>query len=103
MAYRTPSGMARIVSPLLSKTGHVTSVDSTNSLIVSDTAENMTRIDKIIAQFDVSRRVETVTEIFEVHYGNPVEIVEILKKLINGRPENGAIIEQDKEPVVLIP
>jgi len=97
------SHMARIVNPLLSKTGHVNTDEKTNSLIVSDTAENMTRIAKIIAQFDVSKSDQIVTEIFEIRNGDPVEIVEILKKLINGRPEDGAIIEQGKEPIVLIP
>ncbi|MBC8471711.1 MAG: M48 family metalloprotease [Planctomycetes bacterium] len=54
---------------------------------------------------------ETITEIFEIHYGDPVEIVEILKKLINGRhdttsvikPDTASVIESSNGPILLIP
>ncbi len=95
--------MVQIVKPLLTNTGHLSTDERTNSLIVSDTAENMKRIELIIKEYDVSKPDETITEIFEIRNGDPVEIVELLKKLINGRPDNGSIIEQGKQPIVLVP
>ena len=103
LKHYSPSQMAQILKPLLSHTGHISTYERTNSLLVIDTAESLLRIQKIIAAFDVSETKPTVTEIFEIRYGDPAEIVGLLKKLINGRPDNGAIIEQGKEPIVLIP
>ncbi|MBN1806320.1 MAG: M48 family metalloprotease [Sedimentisphaerales bacterium] len=50
---------------------------------------------------DVSKTTQAITEIFEIRNGEPVEIVELLKKLIDGPA--GAVIEKGKEPIVLIP
>ncbi|MCP4611928.1 MAG: M48 family metalloprotease [Planctomycetes bacterium] len=103
LKHHDTSQMARIVSPLLTKTGHVTTDKSTNSLIISDMAENQKRIEKIIAQYDVPKPDETITEIFEIRNGDPVEIVELLKKLINGRPDTTSVIESSNGPILLIP
>ncbi|MBA7479039.1 Type 3 secretion system secretin [subsurface metagenome] len=103
LKYRSPSQMAQILRPLLTKTGHVSADESTRILLLIDTPENLKRIEKIIAAFDVSKAKPTVTEIFKIRYGDPVEIVELLKKLINGPPGFGSIIEPGKEPIVLVP
>ncbi len=103
LKYYSPSQMGRIIMPLVAEFGHVSADEDTGSLLIIDTAKSLMRIQKIIEQYDVPKVDETVTEIFEIRHGDPVEIVELLKKLINGRPENGAIIETGKEPIVLIP
>jgi type II secretory pathway component GspD/PulD (secretin)/beta-lactamase regulating signal transducer with metallopeptidase domain len=111
LKHHDTSQIARILSPLISKTGHVSKDERTNSLIVSDTAENLTRIEKIIAQYDIPKPNVAVTEIFEIRNGDPVEIVEILKKLINGRhdttsvikPDTASVIESSNGPILLIP
>ncbi len=107
----SPSQMAQIVRPVLTKTGQTIPEERTNSLLVIDTAENLKRIEKIIEQYDVSRADKTVTEIFEIRNGDPVEIVEVLKKLINGRPDTpsvikpdtASVIESSNGPILLIP
>jgi general secretion pathway protein D len=42
------------------------------------------RIEMIIAEFDVPEAEQTVTEIFEIRYGDPSEIVQLLRMLITG-------------------
>ncbi|MDT8303018.1 MAG: M56 family metallopeptidase [Sedimentisphaerales bacterium] len=54
---------------------------------------------------------QTVTEIFEIRHSDPVEIVEVLKKLINGRPDTASVIKPDTAsfiesnngPILLVP
>jgi len=80
----SPSQMSQIVGPLLSETGYVSADETTGNLVVMDTVETLMRIEMIIAQFDVPEAEQTVTEIFEVHNGDPSEIVQLLRMLISG-------------------
>jgi type II secretory pathway component GspD/PulD (secretin) len=80
----SPSQMSQIVGPLISETGYVSADESTGNLLVLDTVENLMRIEMIIAEFDVPEAEQTVTEIFEIRYGDPSEIVQLLRMLITG-------------------
>ncbi|MFB0555738.1 MAG: secretin N-terminal domain-containing protein [Phycisphaerae bacterium] len=80
----SPSQMSQIVGPLISETGYVSADETTGNLVVIDTVENLMRIEMIIAQFDVPEAEQTVTEIFEIHYSDPSEIVQLLRMLITG-------------------
>ena len=107
----SPSQMGQIILPLVGEYGHISADESTGTLLVIDTVKSLMRIEFIIAQFDVPKADKTVTEIFEIRNGDPVEIVEILKKLINGRsdtasvikPDTASIIESSNGPILLIP
>jgi len=80
----SPSKMSQIVGPLLSETGYVSADETTGNLVVIDTVETLLRIEMIIKEFDVPEAEQTVTEIFEVHNGDPSEIVQLLRMLISG-------------------
>ncbi|MEE8575924.1 MAG: secretin N-terminal domain-containing protein, partial [candidate division Zixibacteria bacterium] len=80
----SPSQMGQIVGPLLSETGYVSADETTGNLLVIDTVENLLRIEIIIREFDVPEAEQTVTEIFEIRYGDPSEIVQLLRMLITG-------------------
>jgi len=80
----SPSQMSQIVGPLLGETGYVSADETTGNLVVMDTVETLMRIEMIITQFDVPEAEQTVTEIFEVHNGDPSEIVQLLRMLISG-------------------
>jgi len=103
LKYQSPSQTAEIVRPLLTETGYISTDENRGYLLVIDTVENLKRMEKIIAEYDVPNAGQTITEIFEIRYGDPVEIVELLKKLINGRPDAGSIIDEGKEQIVLVP
>jgi len=80
----SPSQMVQIVGPLLSETGYVSADETTGNLLVFDTVETLMRIEIIIKEFDVPEAEQTVTEIFEIRYGDPSEIVQLLRMLITG-------------------
>jgi len=78
----SPAEMVQVVGPLLSDNGYVSADENTSQLLVIDTVENLMRIEMIIAQFDVPEAEQAVTEIFEVRYGDPSEIVQMLRILL---------------------
>jgi type II secretory pathway component GspD/PulD (secretin) len=79
-----PSQMGEIVKPLVSEYGHVGADESTGTLLVIDSVANLMRIENIISQFDVPDAGRMVTEIFDVHSGDPTEMVQLLRMLLGG-------------------
>jgi general secretion pathway protein D len=75
--------MAEIVTPLLTDTGLVTADQSTRTLFVEDTVQNLMRLEGIIKQFDVPEAEQTRQETFDIYYGDPAEIVQVLRMLLS--------------------
>jgi len=78
----SPVQMGQIVQPLIGEYGYVSSDETTRSLLVIDTVTNLIRIERIIVEFDVPEAEQALTEIFEVQYGDPSEIVQMLNILL---------------------
>jgi len=78
----SPAQMVQVISPLLGDTGYASADESTRTLLVIDTVENLIRLEGIIAQFDIPEAEQAVTDIFEIRYGDPSEIVQMLKILL---------------------
>jgi len=88
----SPTQMGDIILPLIGEYGYVSADENSGNLLVIDTVENLMRIEKIIAQFDVPEAEQTVTRIFEIRYGDPAEIVQLLEMLLadsSGRSYGG--------------
>jgi len=102
-----PSQMAQIVRPLLSEIGQVSADERTGNLLMTDTVENLMRIEKIISEFDEPKAEQSVAELFEIRYGDPAEIVKLLRMLITGQTDPGSLtsvmIGPNQQPIVLIP
>lgn len=77
-----PAQMGQIIQPLVGEYGYVSADETTGTLLVIDTVANLIRIEGIIAVFDVPEAEQTVTKIFTVQYGDPSEIVQMLKMLL---------------------
>ena len=76
----------------------------TENLIVNKPAIIQTKTERPNdSELKKTKAEQTVTEIFEIRYADPNEIVKSLRTLISTQPGNGSIIEQDKHPIVLIP
>ena len=77
-----PSQMSQVVKPLIGDYGYVSADETTGQLLVIDTVENLMRIERIIDQFDVPEAEPAVTKIIPVKFGDPSEIVQMLKILL---------------------
>jgi general secretion pathway protein D len=80
----SPTKMLSVVQPLIGEYGHVSADENARSLLVIETVSNLMRLEHIINQFDIPEAEPTVTEIFEVRYGDPSEIVQMLNILLAG-------------------
>ena len=77
-----PAQMGQVIQPLVGDYGYVSADETTGQLLVIDTVENLMRIERIIDQFDVPEAQTTVTKIIPVEFGDPSEIVQMLKILL---------------------
>ncbi len=107
LKYYSASDAAQMVRPLLGKTGYVSADEKANTLLIVDVVENLKHIEEIIAGLDVPQAGQTITQIFEIRYGDPSEIVESLKKALSIKTDTGspaaAMTGPSGQPVVLIP
>ncbi|HCO92609.1 MAG TPA: hypothetical protein DIU00_01440 [Phycisphaerales bacterium] len=76
------SEMGTIIQPLVDQSGYVSVDETSGTLMVIDTVANLMRLERIIQQFDVPGSEQTVTDIVEVRYGDPSEIVQMLNILL---------------------
>jgi len=99
----SPSQMGQILLPLIGEYGHVSADENTGSLAVIDTVKNLMRIELLIEQYDVVEAADLNTRIFEIKYGDPSEIVTLLKTLLSsglssssGVPARGPSVPKPK-------
>jgi general secretion pathway protein D len=74
--------MQEMVGPLVADYGQVTADDSTNSLIIIDTLENLKRVERLIKELDTPDSDQMATQIFEIKHGDPVEIAQLVRTLV---------------------
>ncbi|NLZ06617.1 MAG: hypothetical protein GXY19_15740 [Phycisphaerae bacterium] len=84
-----PAQMGEIIQPLVGQYGHVSVDETTGMLLVIDTVGNLMSIGHIIAQFDVPEAGRAVEQFFEIKYGDPAEIVQLLRMLLGEAPTGG--------------
>ena len=77
-----PSEMGTIIQPLVGEYGYVSVDEVGGTLMVIDSVSNLMRLERIIEQFDVPGTEQAVTDIIEVRYGDPSEIVQMLNILL---------------------
>jgi general secretion pathway protein D len=82
LASYNPSEMGTIIQPLVGEHGYVSVDETGGTLMVIDSVSNLMRLERIIQQFDVPGSEQAVTDIIEVRYGDPSEIVQMLNILL---------------------
>ena len=78
------SRMGELLAPLVGEYGDVSSDELTGTVIIIDTVANLIRIKGVIAEFDVPEAEQAVSEVLEVHHGDPIEIVQLIRILMGG-------------------
>ncbi len=78
----SPQQMAQVVQPLMGDYGYVSADENARTLLMIDTVGNLIRIERIIEQFDIPEAEQMVTRVFDIKYGDPSEIVQILQMLL---------------------
>ena len=89
----TPSQMGQILIPMLGEYGNLSSDDDTRILSVIDTVSTLMRIESVIKQFDTTAAEPMVEDIFEIHYRNPSDVIQLLQVLINQGDTGGTSLK----------
>lgn len=92
------SQMGQILMPLMGEYGYVSADENTSSLLVIDTVKNLMRIGLLIEQYDVVEVAELETQIFEIQYGDPTEIVSLLETLLSNSASSASRVPSRGRP-----
>ncbi len=95
--------MSSVIQPMIGEHGSITADENAGSLLVTDTVSNLMRLERIISQFDVPSAEQTVTKVFDIKYGDPSEIVQMLNILLaeggsGGRSSRGSSYDRGRDP-----
>ena len=89
----SPTKLAEIILPLTAEYGHVTAMESTGSIAVIDTVENLIRIERIINQLDVPESDQIIEKVFKIKNADPMEISQVIMLILEdnqqGRSSRG--------------
>jgi general secretion pathway protein D len=86
--YETANNLVPILRPLISPNNTINVNPGNNSLIITDYADNMQRMSRIIAALDVSNATDL--EIITLQHALASEMVPLLQRLSDGGPAGGA-------------
>ena len=79
----TPSQMGQVLIPMLGEYGNLSADDDARILSVIDTVSTLMRMELVIHQFDKAAAEPMVEKIFEIHYRNPSDVIQLLSLLIH--------------------
>ena len=80
LRYESALQLVNVLRPLITPNNSISAYPGTNSLIITDYADNLRRIDKIIASLDVPPSGEPI--IVTLKYASAIDLVPMLNKLV---------------------
>ena len=117
----SPSQLSQVLTPLVAEYGHITVDETTKTVSVIDTVQNLMRIEQTIKQLDIPEAGQMQTQVFELKSADPAEIVQLIEMLLNTKggssssnssrdrrrgdndQASSVVISTSKVPLVLIP
>lgn len=82
--YESANLMVPIIKPLISPNSLINAYQNNNLLIITDYAENLRKVAKLISTIDQPSTVEN--EIVKIKYANAVELAQLISKLVDTNP-----------------
>lgn len=96
--FNTPvDELVPVLRPLVPQYGHLASVSSANALIISDHADNIRRIESVIALLDNADSQEV--ELIALKHAFAADMIKLLENLI---PERGGRRREQSSPIVTL-
>ncbi len=80
--YESPNNLLPVLRPLIAPNNSINVNPGTNSLVITDYADNMRRLARVIASLDVPNASDV--EIIQLRYALATDIVPMLQRLIDG-------------------
>jgi general secretion pathway protein D len=92
LKYESATQLVNVLRPLITPNNAIAAVPTANALVITDYAENLKRIDRIIASLDVAPAGEPI--VVPLHNASALDIVPMLSRLLaDNAPGAGAAVD----------
>jgi general secretion pathway protein D len=95
LKYESATQLVNVLRPLITPNNALAAVPTANALVITDYAENLKRIDRIIASLDVAPAGEPI--VVPLHNASALDIVPMLTRLLaDASPGAGAVLDSQQ-------
>jgi general secretion pathway protein D len=100
LKYESASQLVNILRPLITPNNAIAALPSANALVITDYAENLKRIDKIIASLDAPPASEPI--VVTLKYASALDVVQILNRLLVESGQAAGVAPDPQQRVTLV-
>jgi len=100
LKYESATQLVNILRPLITPNNAIAALPSANALVITDYAENLKRIDKIIASLDAPPASEPI--VVTLHYASALDVVQILNRLLAESGQAAGLAPDPQQRVTLV-
>jgi general secretion pathway protein D len=99
LKFESATQLVNVLRPLITPNNAIAALPTANALVITDYAENLKRIDKIIASLDVPPAGEPI--IVPVRYASAIDLVQVINRLMTEGPSQGAVADPQQRVVLV--
>src|SRR5215831_19125563 len=99
LKFESASQLVNVLRPLITPNNTIAALPTANALVITDYAENLKRIDKIISSLDVPSAGEPI--IVPVRYASAIDLVQVINRLMTEGPAQGAVADPQQRVVLV--
>ena len=100
LRYESASQLVNILRPLITPNNAIAALPSANALVITDYADNLRRIDKIIASLDAPPASEPLA--VTLRYASALDVVQILNRLLAESGQTAGAAPEPQQRVMLV-
>ena len=100
LKYESATQLVNVLRPLITPNNAIAAVPTANALVITDYAENLKRIDRIIASLDVTPAGEPI--VVPLHNASALDIVPMLSRLLADNAAGAGAVPDTQQRVTLV-
>ena len=101
LRYESAAQLVSVLRPLITLNNAITAYSGNNSLVITDYADNLKRIEKIIQSLDQAPAGEPI--VIPIRYASALDIVQLVNRLMADTPTTAAGAIDSSQRVVIVP
>jgi general secretion pathway protein D len=100
LKYESATQLVNVLRPLITPNNAIAALPSANALVITDYADNLKRIDKIIASLDVPPAGEPI--VVPVRYASALDLMQILNRLLAESGQAAGVVSDPQQRVTIV-
>ncbi len=100
LKYESAVQLVNVLRPLITPNNAIAAVPTGNALVITDYAENLKRIEKIVASLDVPPAGEAI--MVPIHYASALDLVQVVGRLLVDSPGAAGAVPDAQQRVTLV-